>query len=173
MYLCSQSEQKMCGLAFGLSQADTSHVLSAGRSALLCVLKTMPDAEVRWPSVAEMVDSAARVEAVYGIPNIFAFVDGLNLHMQSPADPIMQAAYYNGWKESVFASSVFVTDSHGLYIWVRCNAPGSWHDAAIAAPLVRSHYALARLLHTNLTIPLKSHLTNNNAPPISVPQAQG
>ena len=50
---------------------------------------------------------------------VFGFVDGLNLRIQHPADPLEQNAYYNGWKGDCYASQVLVYTPDGCICYVR------------------------------------------------------
>ncbi|PLW15589.1 hypothetical protein PCASD_21778 [Puccinia coronata f. sp. avenae] len=47
----------------------------------------------------------------------------------------VQNAYYNGWTCSHYCSCNLTFAPDGTIIYSILNAPGSWHDAAIAAPL--------------------------------------
>ncbi|PLW38814.1 hypothetical protein PCANC_16582 [Puccinia coronata f. sp. avenae] len=47
----------------------------------------------------------------------------------------VQNAYYNGWTCSHYYSCILTFSPDGKIIYSILNAPGSWHDAAIAAPL--------------------------------------
>ena len=47
----------------------------------------------------------------------------------------IQNAYYNGWTCSHYCSCILAFAPDGTIIYAILNAPGSWHDSAIAGPL--------------------------------------
>ncbi|KAK0558788.1 hypothetical protein OC861_006830 [Tilletia horrida] len=71
------------------------------------------------------------------LDGVFGFVDGLNLRTYEPGDTDEQNAYYNGWLGHTCCSQVLVFLANGEIAWVCFNAPGSWHDSKIAAPLYK------------------------------------
>lgn len=75
-------QQKTLCEIFGLLQPKISDALHSALLALRAALRNMPDARIEWPDDAGKRASAARIEAVYGVKGIFAFVDGLNLQVQ-------------------------------------------------------------------------------------------
>ena len=76
---------------------------------------------------------------------VIGFVDGLNLLMQDPGDPLMQNAFYNGWKCACFASQLLVFAPDGTIIFAIFNAPGSWHDSHMAKRLYELLLDVTRL----------------------------
>jgi hypothetical protein len=136
-WMNSTMRQKTLSEVFGMVPSRVSRMISVGLVGMLEALDSFPESAIRWPKRDGMEASAARIEAVYGIKGVFGFVDGLNLKMQHPTDPAQQEMYYNGWTHDCYASNVFVYDSFGALIWATVNAPGSWHDMAIAHDLIQ------------------------------------
>lgn len=138
-YLNSSVKQKTLCQVFGITPPVCSRLLALGLDTLNDLIHTIPECKIKWPKQHEMDEHAERIiNKVPGLKRfkVFGVVDGLNLKIASPQDPLEQNAYYNGWKASVFCSQVIVFDSFGAIIWVRSNCPGSWHDIKIARPLV-------------------------------------
>lgn len=110
---------------------DGLHVLSV-------VLVSMEEGQVRWPSEEEMHQWAAMVERRQpALKGCWGFVDGLNIAIQEPSDPLIQNAYYNGWLGGCYCSQLFVFNPLGEIVWAHINAPGSWHDSTLAENLYR------------------------------------
>lgn len=65
----------------------------------------------------------------------FGFVDGLNLPVLVSDNDNLQNAYYDGWTCAHYCSWILVFAPDGNLIYTILNAPGSWHDSAIAEPL--------------------------------------
>ena len=123
----------------GLPPSTLSTVLNQGLDVLDSFLPTYPPARIRWPSPQEMAQLARVVRMNIGdnLPYTWGVVDGLNIAMFEPPDPLDQNAYYNSWLSGCFMSNVFVFRADGPIAWCRLNLPGSWHDAKIARPLYR------------------------------------
>ena len=116
---------------FGVGPATLNTYLNEGRPVLLDVLRRVRAGRVTWPSPSKMQRLASKIETAQPhLKGCFAFVDGLNISIQNPSDPIEQNAYHNGWLCGTFCSNVFVFDSEGCIIWYRINSPGSWHDSS-------------------------------------------
>ena len=117
-FMNSTYRHKALAQMFGVVPKTISTILTSALPALRDALKKFPEALVRWPTPEQMQASAERIDSVYDVKGVFGFVDGLNLHMQSPGEKNKQNRYYNGWLHGVFASSVIVYDSFGKVIWV-------------------------------------------------------
>ncbi|KNE95331.1 hypothetical protein PSTG_11315 [Puccinia striiformis f. sp. tritici PST-78] len=97
------------------------HYLDCGLDCLLQVLKNHPQARIVWPnSEARIQPFAQTIEKKFPLlENCFGFLDGLNLPVFVAEDD-----------DSIMA---FAPD--GTIMYAILNAPGSWHDSAIARPL--------------------------------------
>lgn len=137
MWLNSWAPGKDLQLASGLTPTVFSVALNMGLDILYELLPTIPDAQIRWPSVEEMAELSSVVRLKMGdvLPSTWGMVDGLNLRIEEPFEPDIQNAYFNQWLQGVYCSSVFVFRADGPIAWSRLNCPGSWHDARIAYPL--------------------------------------
>jgi len=123
-------------LIFGQPPATLSRYLADGLCILEVVLARMPEARIAWPTHEEMQEWAALVERWQpALKGCFAFVDGLNLKINEPSDPLEQNAYYNGWKCDCFESNLFLFNPLGEIIWAHINAPGCEHDSTLARTL--------------------------------------
>lgn len=110
---------------------DGLHVLSV-------VLASMEESQVRWPSEEEISQWAEMVQRTQpALKGCWGFVDGLNIAIQEPSDPLLQNAYYNGWLGGCYCSQLFVFNPLSEIVWAHINAPGSWHDSTLAANLYR------------------------------------
>ena len=135
-YMHTTDTEGALGQKFGYTPSTTNRYLHEGRTVLLETLRAIPEAAVKWPSHRRMEYHAQRIHAAQPcLPGCFGFVDGLNIPIQDPSDPVEQNAYYNAWLAGCFCSNVFVFDSEGCIIWCCTNAPGSWHDSAISTQL--------------------------------------
>ena len=135
-YMHSTETEAQLGQKFGYPPPTCCRYLKEGREVLLETLREMPEAAIKWPSPSRMEYLAQRVHAAQpALPGCFGFVDGLNIPISDPADPVEQNAYYNAWLAGCFCSNIFVFDSEGCIIWCCINAPGSWHDSAISMKL--------------------------------------
>jgi hypothetical protein len=132
-------QKTLCQL-FGITPAVCSRLLDVGLRGLESAANRIPECQILWPTAMRMAHCAAIIHAkVPGLSahSVFGFVDGLNLAIDNPSDPLEQNAYYNGWLKGVACSQVLVFDPKGLIIWVRYNCPGSWHDVTVATPLIQ------------------------------------
>lgn len=135
-YLCSRAEQNIIGRLFGIPAASTSYYLWTGMQALCNCLQKMKESRIEFPNVDKMQELSALITEVEpSVNHVFGFVDGLNCPIRDPQDPNEQNAYYNGWLAGCYVSSVILYGSDGTILWIKFNAPGSWHDARIAEGL--------------------------------------
>jgi hypothetical protein len=138
---------------FALIPTTVSRYITFGLSILLAVLRTIPDAMIKWPGSVEEFQSLNNliVERHPRLTGAFASIDGLNLPVQTAEDEEMENATYNGWLCEHYISQVLVFApkgmSHcypllrspmawpGVVIAAKLNAPGSWHDSRVALPI--------------------------------------
>jgi hypothetical protein len=152
-YLNSTMREISLRQIFSLIPTTISRYITFGLKLLLPILRTMPDATIRWPEHHN--DFRAYNELIVArhprLTGAFASIDGLNLACQTSDDEEIENATYNGWLCEHFVSSVLVFSPEGdqiLFIWCKVlnrysgtviaanlNAPGSWHDSRIARPI--------------------------------------
>jgi hypothetical protein len=129
------SQKTLCQI-FGCSPSIISRNLKRGLRILLISLLQFKECHVTWPTEDEMQQYSRLIQSRFPhIPNVFGFLDGLNLAIEEPGNINEQNAYYNGWLSGCYASNILVFSPTGTIIFAALNAPGSWHDAAIARPL--------------------------------------
>ncbi|OWZ06289.1 DDE family endonuclease [Phytophthora megakarya] len=133
-YLNSTMAEHSLQQIFAITPTVCSRYLFFVLNILRFVLLELPNAAIRWPKkTAIFADYSAMIEMHH--PRIrkgFCFVDGLNLPVAQSLDENTQNAYYNGWTCSHYYSSFFAFAPDGSIIFCALNAPGSWHDAAVA-----------------------------------------
>ncbi|KAG8717044.1 hypothetical protein FRC08_008286 [Ceratobasidium sp. 394] len=120
---------------FALVPSTLSRYLEFTIPLLLGVLENnVPEALCVWPNHEEMQESSEIINGRHPmIDGAFGFMDGLNLPCQMSGDPVEQSAMYNGWCQAHVVSNFIVFDPKGMIIRATTNAPGSWHDAKVAA----------------------------------------
>lgn len=135
-YLNSTMRQKTLCQIFGVSPASTSRTIRHTLPVLLESLRQLPCACIQWPTRETMQQWS---EAVHlrepRLKGCFGFVDGVWFPIFTPAHPLEQNAYYNGWKSCHNVANVLVFGADGTIIWCACNYPGSWHDSSVAQAL--------------------------------------
>ncbi|ETP31755.1 hypothetical protein F442_19405 [Phytophthora nicotianae P10297] len=122
---------------FGLTPSVCSRYVNFGLRILLETLKIIPEGRIEWPKTptkfayyAELI--AARHPNLHGA---FCSIDGVKIPVAESLDEDTQNSRYNGWTCSQYCSSVFVFAPDGAILCALLNAPGSWHDAAVAQDL--------------------------------------
>jgi len=85
---------------FGAGSSNVQRSLELGLVVLSRTLSTMPSARVEWPDqdkMQEYVDMILHRHPDLRGRRVFGFVDGLNLEIEDPSDPLQQNSYYNAW----------------------------------------------------------------------------
>lgn len=122
---------------FALTPAVCSRYLNFTRQLLLRVLEQVDTAAIVWPTnvakLEEYSDLMARRHPL--LTGGIGFVDGCHLPVFQASDLEMQNSHYNGWLSAHFTSNLFAFSTAGTIIHTVINAPGSWHDARVAASL--------------------------------------
>lgn len=91
------TEHKTLVEVFAFVPSTLSRVLANAERALSKALLELPDAAVRWPSMATQKRWASLSnEHEPLVDGVFAFVDGKNFPVQQPSDADRQNAMYNG-----------------------------------------------------------------------------
>ncbi|KAH9464097.1 hypothetical protein Pst134EB_003634 [Puccinia striiformis f. sp. tritici] len=126
-----------------ITPAVCSRYITVGLDHLLNVLDEHPHAKIIWPSreVTARKYSLCIQKKFPRLTKCFGFLDGLNLPVLVSEDDDIQNVYYNGWTCSHYCICILTFAPDGSLIHSVLNAPGSWHDSAIAEPLYD------RLLH--------------------------
>jgi hypothetical protein len=137
-FLSSPCQQWILQEIFGLGKSSCSDYIRKGLEALHQVLKELPAAAVTWPKSEYRSNLCALINRREPcLTGVFGFVDGLNLDVEEPSDPLVQNAYYNGWESRCVVSQLFVWGPDGTILYASLNNPGSMHDSAISRPLYR------------------------------------
>ncbi|KAF1802169.1 hypothetical protein FB192DRAFT_1471827 [Mucor lusitanicus] len=129
MWLHSTMKQETLCLLFGVTAASVSRSKIMGIKTLYRVFsKNKNDRRwsIRWPSdnkkrqFNEMIQANTSNDFEKEVTEgVFGFIDGLNLKIKHPSDPLEQNAYYNGWKSDCFASQVIVFTPDSCICFVR------------------------------------------------------
>lgn len=100
------------------------------------MLRRLPEAQITWPNEADFQLYSDLISSKHPLlVGAFGFVDGLNLPVQTAANPTVENFTYNGWTCEHYISNIFAFAPNGRIIFAVLNAPGSYHDAKIAQPL--------------------------------------
>ena len=99
----------LCEL-FGVPSATLSRILHNAEVALEECLRVIPEAKITWPSFAEQLEWATRVEGKEPLlKGRWGFIDGKNYRVQKPTDTDLQNAMYNG-KSAISSQQVMLKD---------------------------------------------------------------
>jgi len=94
------------------------------------------DFEVRWPTPAEMRESAGLLERnrQYGsvLKGVFGILDGARMPCATHGQPLLENAYWEGFTQGHEVTNLFVWNFRGEIIHAAINFPGSWHDSKVA-----------------------------------------
>ena len=133
------------GVAFGRNEAVLYRALNHGMDALLKVLISLPDADIRYPTLQEAKKQWAGMKKQYGIPpwdpRILMVLsgDGTFASMTSPSDKDEQRLH-KGHKGVGF-NSVFIMDGSGCFVDAVWGMEGCYSDSRIAKVLLRRHWS--------------------------------
>lgn len=128
--------QKHLQQIFGLTPATLSRYLKMGLDALEKCLEAHPSAKVVWPSPSQMKEYSATIQLKYPFveeTHIFGFADGTTFPVQNSSNVDEQNAFYSFTKSRTVINNVFCFTPDGCICHATINAPGSWHDANLAA----------------------------------------
>lgn len=130
---CSPAENKTWSEMFGITPSTLIRTLAKGEAALLRTLNKLPEARVEWPSKAEQIDMALKVQAIEPIIlGRWGFIDGKNYRVAEPSNCLVQNAMYNGWLHTVFVTGTACFSVQGVIIWAKLNFFGSWNDSEMS-----------------------------------------
>jgi len=116
--------------------AVTNRVVWHAVDILDRVLADDPVARIAWPGENKMRRLAASVNQRHPLlGGLFGFVDGHKLPVNTSQEHEVENATYNGWDHSHCISNVFCFAADGTIAYCVLNAPGSWHDSAVAQAL--------------------------------------
>jgi hypothetical protein len=140
-WLAGASDEIDLGLGWGLPQSTVSKYLRFGIECLELALRSLPDASVRWPSVAEMAQLGERMaHRSYALRHAFGVIDGTVISIPRPVDYVQQGFYYTGHKKKHGVKCVFVVGTDGCILWSATNFGVSMHDSYCA--MLSGFYAL-------------------------------
>ncbi|KAJ7233613.1 hypothetical protein B0H12DRAFT_1076556 [Mycena haematopus] len=107
-YLNSTMREISLQQIFALIPTTVSRYITFALSILLVVLRTMPDAKIKWPSAVDEFQSLNDliVERHPRLAGAFASIDGLNFGVGTAEDEEIENATYNGWLCEHYISQV-------------------------------------------------------------------
>jgi hypothetical protein len=117
--------QRTLNLIFGSSPAIVSRGYRTGLAALVLTLQSIPDAAVRWPTLAEQKRFGEMIherepDLPYNVDNdtfCFGMADGVNMPVQRSSCDVTAEPWYNGWVHGYFVSNVFLFTPDGCIAW--------------------------------------------------------
>jgi hypothetical protein len=113
-YLNSTMREISLQQIFALIPSTVSQYITFGLKLLLTILRTMPEAAIRWPVGEEFfIYNELIVICHPRLTGTFASINGLNLACQTSEDEEIENATYNGWLCEHFVSSVLVFSPKG------------------------------------------------------------
>jgi hypothetical protein len=113
-FLNSTMEDRSLSEIFALVPSTVSRYVNFSLHILLSTLRTIDDAQIRWPKDDEFNDLNEIVLARHHtLIGAFGTLDGLNLPVQTSTDQDIENATYNGWLHAHFISSVFAFSATG------------------------------------------------------------
>jgi hypothetical protein len=96
-------------MMFGLTLTPMQRWLEVGKRILLCVLQHHPDARIKKPTAAEVLDYKNAISTQHHhVPDVWGACDGLKLAVQASTDDITQNMFYDGWTHGHCISCIFV-----------------------------------------------------------------
>ncbi|KAJ3060415.1 hypothetical protein HDU98_003607, partial [Podochytrium sp. JEL0797] len=132
-YYTGTSDASSLCREFALPPATFYRLLHNAEAALNLALKSLKDAQIRWPSFDEQREWAELLRLKEPLLLCkFGFVDGKNYHVMAPANTDLQNAMYNGWLHAVLVTGVLCFGVDGCIIWMKHNCPGSWNDGEMS-----------------------------------------
>ena len=84
--------------------------------------------EIRWPDAAERSRLGTRIPE---FPGCIGFIDGTLCKIRRPHNDDMATVWFNGRKKIYAVNNTVIIDHDGLFIYVDCGYPGSFHDVNI------------------------------------------
>jgi hypothetical protein len=92
-----------------------------------CINHSLED-EIRWPSAAERDRLGAMIPE---FPRCIGFIDGTLCKIRRPHNDDLATVWFNGRKKIYAVNNTVIIDHDGLFIYVDCGYPGSYHDVNI------------------------------------------
>lgn len=120
-------------LTFGITASVASLFIRFSRRLVLKMLSTDDKAKVKMPTIDEVREFSKSINEKYSLlQDVYCVADGLKLRLEQTNDCVIQNMFYNGWTHDHYVGNVFVFAPSGAIIACAYNAPGSFHDSAIA-----------------------------------------
>jgi len=92
-----------------------------------CINVALAD-EIRWPDPRERLVSGQRNLRFRGC---IGLIDGTLIKIRRPHSDPLHGRWFNGRKKMYCVNNTVVVDHDGLFIYVDCGYPGSFHDVSI------------------------------------------
>ena len=137
-WLGSNCTQAWLQQTFGNTRSPMSRDLKQGRRVLLKALRATPEAEIRWPTPAEMPWLFHLIcQARDSMPSIseckvFGWLDGFRSRVLQPGVAAEQAQTYNGWVGDTSVLSLFGFLPTGKIFYASINHPGRMNDKSVS-----------------------------------------
>ena len=109
-YLNSTMRTKTLCQIFGASPSVISRVINKAMAELLSALRVLPCGAISWPTPDKMDTFARMISAREPrLEHVFGFLDGVWFPIFNHPNPIIQNAYFNGWKQCTNVSNIVST----------------------------------------------------------------
>ena len=124
---------RLLALVFGQTSTPLYKWLKFGRCILLSILIQDPESKISKPTVDNAIEYSAAIHVKYDLlTNVWDALDGLKTNIEKAGDGGTQNNFYNGWTHGHYVNCLFLFTADGLICGSVFNAPGVYHDSAIA-----------------------------------------
>ena len=124
---------RLLALVFGQTSTPLYKWLKFGRCILLSILTQDPESKISKPTVENVIEYSEAIHARYDLlQNVWGALDGLKTNIEETTNGGTQNNFYNGWTHGHYVNCLFLFAVHGLICGSVFNAPGVYHDSAIA-----------------------------------------
>ena len=126
---------------FGIGHSVEDRDILEGLDLLISALLQIPDALVRWPNLAKMIEFDRMFQAAHGInpfapyARFFCITDNLRTTVQRSNLPDEELLDYNRWYRDTNRNNNITVAPNGKIIHASLNYRGKTHDFTTAAPL--------------------------------------
>jgi hypothetical protein len=133
VFYCSTMDLKTICQLFGSPPSTTSRMLKFAEKVLMKTLITIPEAQVKWPTLQQQIEWGQLVQNKNElIVGRWGFIDGKNYHVQKPSQAELENAHYNGWLHTHIITGTLCFGVDGTICWGKHNFAGSWNDGEMS-----------------------------------------
>ncbi|RLO04312.1 hypothetical protein DYB28_005117 [Aphanomyces astaci] len=127
-YTATCEPKTLCEV-FGIPPSTLSATLAMAKLAIAKALRSLRDAQVRYPSKQLQREWAIKVRARESlVRGMCVFLDGKNYKVRKPSSADLQNAMYIGWLHCTFVTGTLFFGVDGTIVWCHHNFVGSWND---------------------------------------------